>query len=650
MTFGQAGQNLTYGSTGPILPGEWGWARLYTSSETLLPGAAMHNTATFTPNGGPALVTTGSGDTTVPLLAPMIVFPANGEIASGPLTVDGTAQPNLTIRLYENATTLVGTTTSGINGRFSFTYTSTRIGIDPMTELHAVAIGAGNAQGPSSAVVTLFPTSAFFCPQRSKVKRGLQPIPFRDAGGMYTAGEFDLVALRSMDLTATRIELYLATCPETGATPTNVRVSLDQDVYTGTRAGNVETFVFDWPPSKYSLSFQARCGESTEVWGGPRGGGVRLIDPDGYVFDVTKGFDSANPTQHVVPGAKVTAYVHMPEWGGWVLWPAEMYESQVNPQIVGSDGYFAFFTPPGRYYLQVEGVNGFQSWRSPVVTVINDIVHVNVPLTPAGAAGAPQVSLAPDGLTPVTRTISVGGTVEWVSSLASTASAGELMSYSENPELHAAVSAKDGTPITALTSVLGFDSGMLTPGQVYRRQFMQAGTYTFSDGAGHTGTVVVDAGPAPTVTSALPASGSTLGGTAVTIAGTGFVAGARVTIGGVAAFSVSVVNATTITAVTPAHAAGDVSLVVTNPDEQAATMASAFTFVTQPQVVTMTAAPGTLYFARVPTQTVRWGPSPPCNRRRSPSALPRRARGRPRSISRGYRSPMARARAAASSR
>ena len=30
--------------------------------------------------------------------------------------------------------------------------------------------------------------------------------------------------------------------------------------------------------------------------------GVILIDPDGYVFDSTLGFDSENPTEHVVPG------------------------------------------------------------------------------------------------------------------------------------------------------------------------------------------------------------------------------------------------------------------------------------------------------------------------------------------------------------
>ena len=82
----------------------------------------------------------------------------------------------------------------------------------------------------------------------------------------------------------------------------------------------------------------------------------------------------------------------------------------------------------------------------------------------------------------------------------------------------------------------------------------------------------------PTVTGINPATGSTLGGTAVAIAGTGFVAGATVTVGGVAATNVVVAGATAITATTPAHAAGLVSVVVTNPDAQAGTLAAAFRY------------------------------------------------------------------------
>ena len=56
----------------------------------------------------------------------------------------------------------------------------------------------------------------------------------------------------------------------------------------------------------------------------------------------------------------------------------------------------------------------------------------------------------------------------------------------------------------------------------------------------------------PTVTGVSPAAGSQAGGTPITITGTNFFGAVTVTVGGVAATSVTVVNATTITATTPA--------------------------------------------------------------------------------------------------
>ena len=84
--------------------------------------------------------------------------------------------------------------------------------------------------------------------------------------------------------------------------------------------------------------------------------------------------------------------------------------------------------------------------------------------------------------------------------------------------------------------------------------------------------------PAPTVTSISPNSGTINGGTAVSIAGTGFLAGATVSLGGTAATGVTVVNSTSITATTPAHAAGTVNVVVTNSDTQSGTLTLGFTY------------------------------------------------------------------------
>ena len=74
-----------------------------------------------------------------------------------------------------------------------------------------------------------------------------------------------------------------------------------------------------------------------------------------------------------------------------------------------------------------------------------------------------------------------------------------------------------------------------------------------------------------------PKTGTSAGGTAVTIKGIGFKSSsANVSFGGAAATSVVVVDDATITCTTPAHGAGLVDVVVGSPGTQ--TLAGAFTF------------------------------------------------------------------------
>src|SRR5580704_6894048 len=85
-------------------------------------------------------------------------------------------------------------------------------------------------------------------------------------------------------------------------------------------------------------------------------------------------------------------------------------------------------------------------------------------------------------------------------------------------------------------------------------------------------------GVPPTVSSVSPNSGPTLGGTAVTIAGTNFAAGATVTFGATAATNVVVVSGTQITATTPAGSAGAVTVTVTNPGSQSGSLTNGYTY------------------------------------------------------------------------
>lgn len=119
------------------------------------------------------------------------------------------------------------------------------------------------------------------------------------------------------------------------------------------------------------------------------------------------------------------------------------------------------------------------------------------------------------------------------------------------------------------------------------------GTYGFvctqsSCGSGHSsmiGSMTVIAAPSPAITNFAPSSGPTTGGTTVTISGSNFVSGATVTFDTNAATNVNVVSDTSITAVSPAHAAGAVNITVTNPDGKSASSGS-FTYITPAPAVT----------------------------------------------------------------
>jgi len=74
-----------------------------------------------------------------------------------------------------------------------------------------------------------------------------------------------------------------------------------------------------------------------------------------------------------------------------------------------------------------------------------------------------------------------------------------------------------------------------------------------------------------------PSSGTASGGTGVTLTGTGLTGATSVTFGGGSATSVNVIDSTTVTAVTPAHAAGAVDVMIATPGG-GATLTNGFTY------------------------------------------------------------------------
>lgn len=89
---------------------------------------------------------------------------------------------------------------------------------------------------------------------------------------------------------------------------------------------------------------------------------------------------------------------------------------------------------------------------------------------------------------------------------------------------------------------------------------------------------------APTVTSISPATGPVSGGTSLTLTGTGLRSGAIVTVGGAACGSVTVVDDTTVTCISPPGSQGLANVNVTNTDSQMGALANGFEFQLPPPV------------------------------------------------------------------
>ncbi|MFD9540687.1 IPT/TIG domain-containing protein [Streptomyces sp. NPDC060022] len=87
---------------------------------------------------------------------------------------------------------------------------------------------------------------------------------------------------------------------------------------------------------------------------------------------------------------------------------------------------------------------------------------------------------------------------------------------------------------------------------------------------------------APTLASLTPASGSTSGGTSVTVNGTGLASTTGVTFGGITA-SFGVLNSSMLVAVTPPGTAGSVDVVVTT-EGGSANLSDGFTYVSGPGI------------------------------------------------------------------
>lgn len=191
------------------------------------------------------------------------------------------------------------------------------------------------------------------------------------------------------------------------------------------------------------------------------------------------------------------------------------------------------------------------------VTVINPDLGTGT--LPAGYDYLPSPAPVVTGVTPPSGP-SAGGTAVTISG--SNFQSGAAVAFGSNPASNVAV--VDAATITATTPAGPLGPADVTVTNPDTQTGTLTGAFTFM---------------APTVSAVSPVSGPSGGGTAVTLTGTNFAAGAAATIVGVPATGVSVASDTQISAMTGAGSPGAVGdVVVTNSDGQSGTLPNAFVY------------------------------------------------------------------------
>ncbi len=272
-----------------------------------------------------------------------------------------------------------------------------------------------------------------------------------------------------------------------------------------------------------------------------------------------------------------------------VLLPAPVYAQPIISAVTPATG-----PATGGTQVTITGagfVSGasvvFGTTFSPQVIVTNS--NVLVATTPAGAAGnASIIVVNPDG-TAATTSLSflyAAGTTTGVTITG-------LNPVPNGASVNVYISGTGFLPNPTVTvgGVAIGSVGLVSSGLILAVVPLGAGTSTATvtntDGTSATypaGSISTP-GTQPVVTSVSPQTGSPAGGALVTITGSGFFAPASVMFGGQPATSVSVINSSMITAVTPANAAGPVTVLVSGPAGSVGGLNAAFNYMLTPPVL-----------------------------------------------------------------
>lgn len=298
---------------------------------------------------------------------------------------------------------------------------------------------------------------------------------------------------------------------------------------------------------------------------------------------------AGDPVKVHVLGAPASDQVHVFSLGG-MSWPGDMYipnASQWQSRSVGpwekidilvSGGAGGPTHAPGDYVYADQRRAFTEAGMWGLFRVVPDTCATGgiAGLVCLGQAAPPPVAPTVTGLNP-TGGPSTGGTPVTVTGTGfDTASGGTSIAFGGIAATN--VSCASTTSCSATSPAGSGTVDVVVTANGLASAVSAADTFTYAAAA-----------VAPTVTGVSPASGSTAGGTSLTVTGTGFVTaagGTLIQLGATAASSVSCASSTTCTATTPAGPAGPVDVRVTaNGLQSAITSADVFTYVVPPPSV-----------------------------------------------------------------
>ena len=539
--------------------------------------AVVVSDANGTSTGGPSYTYVAPPPPTV-----TSVTPTSGPAAGGTkVTIKGTGfLAGATVTIGNAATSVVVASATKITAVTS----ATAAGSDPVVVSDANGTSTG---GPSYTYVAGQPMVTSVTPGSGSTAGGTS---VTINGSNLTAGPNPTVAFGSTNapnITSATPTTVVVVSPPAAAGTVDVRVTTSG----GTSPISVnDRFTYVTPPPPPNVTSITPNSGSTE------GNTGVTIKGSGFLAGATVTIGNAATSVNVVSATELTATTTASPAGS-----DEVVVSDANGTSTGGPS-FTYVAPPPVVTSVTPGSGSTAGGTK--VTIKGSGFLAGATVTIGNAATSVNVVSATE-LTATTTASPAGSDEVVVTDANGTSTGGPSFTYVAPPPTVTSItpnsgSTEGGTSVTIKGS--GFVSGAtVTIGSQASEVLVLSETEliatTTASPAGSDEVVVSDANgtstggpsftyvaPPPVVTSVTPGSGSTAGGTKVTIKGSGFLAGATVTIGN-AATSVNVVSATELTATTTASPAGSDEVVVSDANGTS-TGGPSFTYVAPPPTVT----------------------------------------------------------------